>query len=298
MFTNLFLATGGAVLGLNAFRLSRAIYRSVYVDFDFVSHFGKDSWALITGGSAGVGLGYAKAFANRGINLVLVANSAEELAAAEKELGSDVKIKTIVADLSSSDVKDYEAVWKEASKQDISILVNNVGMGTGFGRFHMGHPANVVASSLYTTCIGHVYLTKLAWNHLEARKSKSAVINTSSIAGQYPFAYGGPYPWMKRFMMNMAYDIEGKNTEMFAFTPATMPTKLAGMLPVRTVHVRPVDENIEGMFDQFGKGDKVFIGGRRQWFMYDAIVANLPQPITDKLQQYLIDDMFIRSLKS
>ena len=63
---------------------------------------------------------------------------------AEKEIGSTVQVKTIVANLASGDIGDYEKVWKEASEQDISILVNNVGCGTGFGKLHKQNPDRLV----------------------------------------------------------------------------------------------------------------------------------------------------------
>ena len=63
----------------------------------------------------------------------MVSNDKEGLARVQEELGSKVTVKTFVADL--SDIKVYENVWKEESKQDISILVNCVGAGE-FSKYH------------------------------------------------------------------------------------------------------------------------------------------------------------------
>src|SRR5690625_1355747 len=57
--------------------------------------------ALITGGTAGIGAAFARAFAGRGVSLVLVARSADRLAEPAERLrrAYGVMGETIVADL-------------------------------------------------------------------------------------------------------------------------------------------------------------------------------------------------------
>ena len=50
---------------------------------------------------------------------------------------------------------------------------------------------------------------------------------------------------------------------MFAFTPGFMPTKLAGMPVISEFECRPIDENVEGLMNNLGKGEKVMAGGWR-----------------------------------
>ena len=85
--------------------------------------------ALITGASSGIGLEFARIFANEGFNLVLVARNqaslerlAEELAAAHP-----IQVTVIVQDL--TDPASPEVILKQLSDKSISIdvLVNNAG---------------------------------------------------------------------------------------------------------------------------------------------------------------------------
>ena len=52
----------------------------------FQEAYGYRPWALITGGSSGMGLEYARQLAEMGCNLILVSNQEEDLRKAAEEL--------------------------------------------------------------------------------------------------------------------------------------------------------------------------------------------------------------------
>ncbi|QIB66813.1 SDR family oxidoreductase [Kineobactrum salinum] len=85
--------------------------------------------AFITGGANGIGLGIARAFAGAGAKLALVDIDEDALSTAKDELAeiTDVYVATL-------DVRDREAYGNVAkdlkeSLGDVSILVNNAGVG-------------------------------------------------------------------------------------------------------------------------------------------------------------------------
>jgi 17beta-estradiol 17-dehydrogenase / very-long-chain 3-oxoacyl-CoA reductase len=62
-------------------------YNGVYARFfreplDFKDRYGAGSWVLVTGGSEGIGYEYAREFAARSFNIILVSRSLEKLTAA------------------------------------------------------------------------------------------------------------------------------------------------------------------------------------------------------------------------
>ena len=61
--------------------------------------------AVITGGSDGIGLGIAKAFAQNGANLLLIGKDPNKLQKAKEELLSEfsVLVHTLAADLSATE---------------------------------------------------------------------------------------------------------------------------------------------------------------------------------------------------
>lgn len=80
---------------------------------------------LITGGSKGIGLACARAFAAEGCHLVLVARDAQTLAerAATLEREHEVRVRTHAVDLRNPELRAELA----ARCQDVDILVNNAG---------------------------------------------------------------------------------------------------------------------------------------------------------------------------
>lgn len=83
--------------------------------------------ALITGGTSGIGLGFARALAREGVPLVLVARDAARLESVADDLrrGYGVAVSTMVADLGSRD--DQARVAQRVAAEDIDVLVNNAG---------------------------------------------------------------------------------------------------------------------------------------------------------------------------
>lgn len=81
----------------------------------------KGKSVLITGGSKGIGLACAKAFAAEGCRVQLAARDKDRLAQAAKALGGDVKTHSV-------DLRDAAALRKLAADcGDLDILVNNAG---------------------------------------------------------------------------------------------------------------------------------------------------------------------------
>ena len=83
-------------------------------------------WALIVGGSEGIGAAFARVLAAKNLNIVLVARKPEpleELAEDLRETG--VEVRTVSADLSKTDVLDK--VRTATDDVDVGFLIYNAG---------------------------------------------------------------------------------------------------------------------------------------------------------------------------
>src|SRR4051812_47845536 len=85
--------------------------------------------ALITGASKGIGLAIAKWFAKEGVNVCMVARSADLLAKEAEAIrkSAQVNVQTLAADM--SDPAARENVF--ATFPDVEIVVNNAGAVPG-----------------------------------------------------------------------------------------------------------------------------------------------------------------------
>ncbi|HWY99256.1 MAG TPA: SDR family NAD(P)-dependent oxidoreductase, partial [Bacteroidia bacterium] len=91
------------------------------------------AYALITGGSKGIGKALAEKLAAKKYNILLVARSENLLKenAAELEKKFGVKTDFFVADISTQDSAKKIADWCNSKNYDVSLLINNAGYGLG-----------------------------------------------------------------------------------------------------------------------------------------------------------------------
>ena len=87
-------------------------------------------WALVTGGSSGMGLEYARQLAEIGCNLLLVSNQEEELQKAAEELkqGKSIQVKAYYQNLATETAADELLAYCQSENLQIDILINNAGM--------------------------------------------------------------------------------------------------------------------------------------------------------------------------
>ncbi|MEP6988957.1 MAG: SDR family NAD(P)-dependent oxidoreductase, partial [Chloroflexota bacterium] len=88
-------------------------------------------WALITGGSAGIGEAFAWILAERGFNLILVARNAERLEQKAAEIQTQnptIEVRTHAADLSVPGA--VEVLIQATEGLDIGLVIPNAGMET------------------------------------------------------------------------------------------------------------------------------------------------------------------------
>ena len=97
--------------------------------------------SLVTGASSGLGAEFARQLAARGGDLVLVARSADRLAALAEELRTRQRVTVTVwpTDLSVAD--EVSRVAALTATAEVHVLVNNAGFGTygSFAGLDAGH---------------------------------------------------------------------------------------------------------------------------------------------------------------
>jgi 3-oxoacyl-[acyl-carrier protein] reductase len=135
--------------------------------------------ALITGASKGIGLAVAQWFAREGVNVVMVARTADRLAQEAEALAkaTGVSARTLAADLSDPAARARVV----ATFPDIDILVNNAGAIPGGTLDDVEEEAWRVGWDLKV--YGYVGLTRLYLRKMKERR-RGVIINIIGVGGE------------------------------------------------------------------------------------------------------------------
>ena len=90
-------------------------------------------WAIIAGGSEGVGASFARKLASAGVNLVLLARKPDPLAELTKEVESKVEVRTLAMDLTAAD--SFTKIKSATDDIEVGIVINNAGAEHGLKNF-------------------------------------------------------------------------------------------------------------------------------------------------------------------
>ncbi|XP_048452547.1 inactive hydroxysteroid dehydrogenase-like protein 1 [Rhincodon typus] len=92
---------------------------------DLMKHFGK--WALVTGGTDGIGKAYAEELACQGINLILISHDRSKLEATATAISDTFNVETIIIEADFTRGREiYQPIQEALKDKEIGILVNGV----------------------------------------------------------------------------------------------------------------------------------------------------------------------------
>jgi len=137
-------------------------------------------WALVIGGSEGVGAAFARQLAADGFKLVLVARKPGPLEALAEELrGQNCEVRVIPADLSQPDV--LSRVRAVTGDIEIGLLVYNAGANNTRGLF-VELPEEVTQSVIAINVLGQANFAR-HYGALMVKRGRGGMILTGSLGG-------------------------------------------------------------------------------------------------------------------
>lgn len=155
-------------------------------------------WALIAGGSEGIGAAFAHKLAGVGINLVLVARRSEPLEKLRQEIrdGNGVEVRTLSLDLKRSDM--LERIREVTDDIEVGLLIFNAAdLDSIMGPF-LDRPLDDVLSAVRVTTMGQTTLA----HHFAARmapRGRGGIILVGSISGNAGLPYQATYSAAKAY---------------------------------------------------------------------------------------------------
>jgi short-subunit dehydrogenase len=186
---------------------------------------------LITGASAGIGAAFARAYAERGYDLALVARRRDRLDALGAELSARHRVDalSIPADLSILDA--HEPVMAALSERGraVDVLINNAGFGISqiFTDAPWRDQRNFLMTMAVTPCaLAYAVIPGMV------ERGEGRIINVASVAGFAPGVAGNTlYPGVKGLMIkfSQALDCEYRamGLKITALCPGSTKTEFA-----------------------------------------------------------------------
>lgn len=159
-------------------------------------------YALVTGGSSGMGLEYVKLLAERGYNVVIVALFQNETDTVRDEMSAqypDLDFLSIGMDLSTMEapLAVYNKVKELRPDAEVEILINNAGI------LSARHFKNMEARQISSIVMVHCHATAMLCHYFlpaMLERNKGYILNISSLAAWFPFPFISTYSSTKSFI--------------------------------------------------------------------------------------------------
>ncbi len=182
-------------------------------------------WALVAGGSEGLGASFAQQLARRGLNLILIARSADLLDALAVRLSEryGVQTLTIVQDLSVAGAA--ASVDRQTENLDVGLLIYNAGYPAGGGFFDI--PLDDHLRELGTNVRSPLELTYLIGRRMLGR-NRGGIILISSLSAAFGSALISNYAATKAYDLTLAEglweELRGRGVDVLAALPSAIAT--------------------------------------------------------------------------
>ena len=223
-------------------------------------------WALVTGGSSGIGKAIVRRLAQQGIHVVVVALDDAMMAQTMAELKlsfPQIEFRSVGVNLGATDPAVYMKPIQDATQDlpDLRLIFNNAGFILP-GIFHAlpleKHMVNIHCNSTSAVNITHHFLNTLAALPLAGEKKRRGLISfTSSSAGFLPTPISALYGATKTFLTSFASAVATEVQE--------------DGIDIVCVHPSPIDSN----FYANAKGVKLLTSFQKTAMSPDVIAETI-----------------------
>jgi len=237
----------------------------------------KNSWAVVTGASDGIGKEFALQLAQRGWNIVLVSRPSSRLDEATKEIGAvGTKALSFGINLSTATKEDYKKLGELLVGLDIGVLVNNAAVGHELPEKFLDVDEAKLDDFINVNVNASTRILRLVLPTMVAQH-RGLIINVSSLAGALPvpiplyslYSASKKYLGFLSYGLSVEYKSEGIHVE--CLTPSMIKTKMSKITktslnrPLPSTFVRAALSHV---------GNKIQHTGYiwHEWYLYSFLV--------------------------
>ena len=247
--------------------------------------------ALITGGTAGIGAAFARAYARRGVDLVLVARDAARLEEAAAALRAEygVHVETLQADLADREDQQRVADRLEHGSPDVDILVNNAGFSV---RASLLDPDLSEHDRGFEVMQRAVLKLGGAAARAMSTRRQGWIINISSVSAMVTQNnYSAIKAWVANYSESLSVQLSSSGVLVTTLFPGWVRTEFHSRAGIKGSSIPDflwldADELAEECLRDVARGRPVSIPGGR-WRLITAVLRTTPRPVIHRLSSLL-----------
>jgi len=190
----------------------------------------KDSAAIVTGGTKGIGFAIAETLLKNGASVLVCGRSRADVQNAAEKLLPMGKVEAVSCDVRNEDHVKMMFEHCTASFGGVDILINNAGIGF-FGKTVEETSSAEFRQTLETNLFGTFYACHHAIPYLKKRGG-GYIINISSLAGQNPHprmaAYNSSKFALNGFTEALMQEVRQDNIKVSYVCPGSVNTSFGG----------------------------------------------------------------------
>jgi hypothetical protein len=218
---------------------------------------------LVTGASSGLGEQFARQFAARGHELILVARRRDRL----EQLAAELPTTAHVIELDLATQASELGARVEDLDLTVDLLVNNAGFGLN-GPFveldGAGQAEEVRVNCEAVVALTHAFVPDMV------KRGRGGVIIVASTAGMQPIPYEAVYAATKAFANSFSdalhTELRDTGVRVLAVNPGPVPTEWQDVAGVHDVGVVPgmisAEQCVREALDAYDRGARSVIPGR------------------------------------
>eukprot|EP00494_Astrolonche_serrata_P023875 UN24133 len=193
---------GLGVMALGTKRFLTFVYNAFLRPGQDLKSYG--SWAVVTGSTSGIGLGYANELARKGLNVLLISRSQDKLNNVATDITNKhkVQVKTLAIDCANFNTEAQAKVTDVCKDIDVGILINNVGLSYEYPEFFQNVDIARFEKIMSVNNHALTVMTRLLVPQM-LKKKKGAIVNVSSAAAVIPHQLMIVYGSSKAYVNNL-----------------------------------------------------------------------------------------------
>lgn len=188
-----------------------------------------ETYALVTGGTSGIGLAFVHQLAEKGYNICVVSNQQEALGILEKEIVEKYSVKcvSLFINLAEDDAAQNVHRFCKDNHLTVEVLINNAGILIADEFVNV--PAQKVTALLKLHTLTPTFLCQLFAKDMIALK-KGYILTVSSTSAHMPYPlislYGPTKSYIRNFTKAIRSELYDQNIHVTCVLPGAVDTSL------------------------------------------------------------------------